>query len=250
MQTLPAKIESINGDNPPHFQFRQFANRYQQAIAAAEWLAEHLEHSHKNNTRIALAGGKTPIPVYEILAKKPLDWSNSQIMPTDERCVPPTHPRSNLAMLKQTLGADKNYTPLVAGKTVQGLDIVLLGAGADGHIASLFPDTPLDKKAQTVQRVHPASQPEPRLTLPLSCLQWASRLLLLICGQDKLQMLLNTPHQQPMTLAHLQKMRTLQQFADHDIYFGKTSPLPLSHLFAARQQRDGGLKQTAIYYAD
>jgi 6-phosphogluconolactonase len=123
---------------------------------------------------LALAGGNTPKPVYERLARPGyrdcLDWGRVQIFFGDERCVPPDDPQSNYLMartallakvplpaenihclrgeaepekaaaayaqeLARTFGGDAD-----AGEPPpEGFDLILLGLGDDGHTASLFP---------------------------------------------------------------------------------------------------------------
>ena len=277
------------------FQFRRFPSREKQTAAAASWLAGEIEwtttgdeepkraarnaekdfysiyEDDKLSIRVALAGGSTPVGVYKLLAQKPLNWARVEFMPTDERCVPLGHPRSNLGMLRQALGADKRFIPLVEGEIVKGMehwdsvppdnqwvaapDTVLLGAGADGHIASLFDHSPVDTPTNhtnlKILRVRPAGQPEERLTLPLHSLAWARSLLLLICGKEKLRALLNTPCGKPMTQTLMKKMLCLREFSDHGVHFGGDGKSPLSQFLQARREVEWGeTTYTYIYYAD
>jgi 6-phosphogluconolactonase len=115
---------------------------------------------------LSLSGGNTPKPVYEALAKRPLDWSKVIITFGDERCVPPDDAQSNYLMARRTLldaipipaenvlrmkgeidpaEAAKDYEAELrarAGGEIFRHDLVLLGMGPDGHTASLFPGTP------------------------------------------------------------------------------------------------------------
>ena len=193
---------------------RVFASRESQAAAAANWLARQICAAIAGAgagapARVALAGGKTPAPAYALLAKKRLNWSRAEFTPTDERLVPPNHPRSNITMLRQTLGANKRLVALAEGAPAPPPHVVLLGAGADGHIASLFASKDANMRRRRVFCVCPAAQPEARLTLPLRALALAPRLLLLICGGDKLQTLLRAPRAAPTTAARLQRARSL-----------------------------------------
>ena len=124
------------------------------ALAAA--LADH------GKGVFAGSGGSTPAPIYRHMAGTDLDWSRIAVTLIDERNVPETSPESNAALLKQTLltgpAAAARFVPLfhpavtvdrAAALAARGLaseggklDAVLLGMGEDGHICSMFPDSP------------------------------------------------------------------------------------------------------------
>lgn len=137
---------------------------------AAEFVVEAAEEAIALSGRftIALAGGRTPKALYELLASdefaEKIDWSNVEIYFGDERTVPPDHPDSNYRMAKEALldhvmiprtnvhrmkgEMDPEAAAIEYGKMLNdrfgedgGLDLVLLGMGDDGHTASLFPGT-------------------------------------------------------------------------------------------------------------
>lgn len=108
------------------------------------------------------AGGSTPTPIYRAMAEADLDWSRVAVTLVDERYVPETSPDSNAALIKQTLltgpAAAGRFVPLYHAEVTvdraaalaahalihegRRLDAVLLGMGEDGHICSMFPDSP------------------------------------------------------------------------------------------------------------
>lgn len=134
------------------------------AEACAARLAEALSEGIADTGRavFAGAGGSTPAPIYARLAQTPLDWSKVVVTLVDERYVPESSPESNAALIKGALltgpAAAARFVPLyrpsvtvdraaaLAGHALAAeggrLDAVLLGMGEDGHICSMFPDSP------------------------------------------------------------------------------------------------------------
>jgi 6-phosphogluconolactonase len=176
------------------------------AEEAARLVAERLAEQARVGGGIVLTGGSTPHHAYELAAQLEPDWSRTELWWGDERCVPPTEENSNYGMAKRALldrlerepaavhrmhgelGRDagaEEYEREVAGVGV--FDLVLLGLGPDGHIASLFPGSPTldvtDRNAIGSEAGHEPFVDRISLTLPRLC---ATReLLFLVAGEDK-----------------------------------------------------------------
>lgn len=163
---------------------------------------------------LALPGGRTPVPLFHALRSTPLEWSRVTITLTDERWVPETSPASNAALVRRELLAEhaaaatfitlyNDAGSAVAGakaawRAVQELlpfDAVVLGMGADGHFASLFPGSPglaqsLDVRGPPgLLAMRAPADPEERVSLNLATLAACRHLSLLVSGQDKLEVL-------------------------------------------------------------
>lgn len=181
------------------------------AIDVANKLAGELKNALLRNDRASLAvpGGTTPGPIFDALCAADLDWSRVRVFPTDERWVPQDDPRSNAGLIARRLltsrAAAARFLPLYApaddpddvlpeltAELVPELPIsvLLLGMGADGHVASLFPGAPelaqgLAPDAPILVAQTPPSQPERRVSLSARVLADAMSKHLLITGQDK-----------------------------------------------------------------
>ena len=161
---------------------------------------------------IALAGGKTPFPAYAKLAKAKIDWKKVTIVPTDERIVPLGDPLSNVTALgKIFLPLGARMMPIVSQKTADykaagrsadalcqdlhwPLDLCLLGVGADGHTASIFPGPdydealagPRERRALGVMPdPMPKDAPVARVSLSRQGIVTARALMIACTGQDK-----------------------------------------------------------------
>ena len=160
---------------------------------------------------LALSGGRTPRALHAHLLAEPVDWGRTVVFFGDERCVAPDHPDSNFRMAKETLLDHMPWPPAAvlrmegerppeeaARRYEQALrslfpdavfphpDLVVLGMGADGHTASLFPGTTaLQEKTRWVVANHVPQLDAFRLTLTVPVLQSAAELLFLVTGQDK-----------------------------------------------------------------
>jgi len=187
------------------------------AQACADRLADVMAEAIARDGRAVFAGsgGSTPTPIYRRLAQAPLDWSRVTATLIDERYVPFDHADSNARLLSETLltgpAAAARFIPLyrpaitvdrAAAEAAIELaeaggcfDAVLLGMGEDGHICSMFPDSPTLKGLLTPSlppsvRGVPAGRdgsapPQERLTINLAYLTQADRVILALKGATK-----------------------------------------------------------------
>lgn len=165
-----------------------------------------------------LSGGSTPAALYRLLASpgyaERVDWSRVHFFWSDERCVPPDHAESNFRMAREALldavvvssnhihrlqgelpppAAAQRYEAELAGcfglepgSGFPAFDLILLGMGADGHTASLFPGTPaLTETRRWVVANEVATLGATRLTFTLPLLNASRAVLFLVAGADK-----------------------------------------------------------------
>jgi len=167
---------------------------------------------------LALSGGSTPQPLYQLLASAPhasaIEWSRMHLFWGDERCVPPDHPDSNYRMTREALidrvplppenvhrirGEDRPEQAAEAyerelrkffgpgDKPTRSFDLALLGLGPDGHTASIFPGTAATTEASrwamAVHVQHPRDMW--RVTLTTIVLNASADVTFLVAGADK-----------------------------------------------------------------
>lgn len=170
--------------------------------------------------RIALAGGSTPGAVYRLLGSAAARWSGWRIFFGDERCLPPLDPGRNSVMAARSW-LDRVPVPPAAIHAIPAelgpeaaarvyadtvrkalpFDLVLLGMGEDGHTASLFPGQ-RHPAAQLVHPVHDAPKPPPeRVSLGLTALNAAARVIILVTGSSKRSAVAQWQHGEPLPVA-------------------------------------------------
>jgi 6-phosphogluconolactonase len=141
--------------------------------------------------RIVFTGGSTPLKVLALLAEQDLDWSSVTIALTDDRRVPDDHPASNFGKIYAALGdSGANFERLVEGAEVAPFELLWLGMGEDGHVASLFPEMqahvrPGATVIATTPIPLPHEAPFDRLTLNEKALKATREIILVVTGASK-----------------------------------------------------------------
>lgn len=181
------------------------------AYRIAEVLAEALQS--EKTVHWVLTGGRSPTPVYrELTENRTLDWSRVHLWFSDDRCVPLDSSLSNYKTVKDhladPLGLSESQIHRICGELGKNLaaeyynaelhacfpvfpqfDLVLLGMGDDGHIASLFPNRSLNlTQTPWAEGVDAPTHIEPhvdRVTLTLPLLNAAKNRMVLISGKAK-----------------------------------------------------------------
>jgi len=159
---------------------------------------------------LALSGGSLATLCFPALSEAPISWSKVRFFWADERALPPEDPESNYGLAERLLLSRLPGAPTVhrvAGESGDleaearryetliecdgPLDLILLGVGPDGHVASLFPGHPLLlERERRVAAVFDAPKPPPRrLTLTLPTLLEARAVIVVATGASKAEVL-------------------------------------------------------------
>tara|TARA_R110002073_G_scaffold270385_1_gene433750 strand:+ start:601 stop:1299 length:699 start_codon:yes stop_codon:yes gene_type:complete len=165
----------------------------------------------RDQASMLLSGGTSPGALYHMMAQQEFDWDKVWFGLSDERWVAPDHADSNEKLVHDTLlrhqaeaahfiglksaALDVGDGAPVSNELVAGLpspyDIVLLGMGVDGHMASLFPDsvdTPAALSDDCAMLCHPIRRGEgetPRISMTRNALLNSREIKLLIFGDEK-----------------------------------------------------------------
>ena len=161
---------------------------------------------------VALSGGSTPMALYRLLAREPIDWTRIHVFWGDERLVPPEDPENSYgqaweALLKHIpiptenihrvaseldpVAAARDYASILREFAAPPLDwprfdLVLLGLGEDGHTASLFPGSPVDATEPVIAvTAQYQGRPARRVTLTPPVFNAARQVIFLVTGANK-----------------------------------------------------------------
>ncbi len=160
----------------------------------AAWLEQQLSQvfaSRDGPVTITVPGGSTPFPIMAKLLEADLDWSRLVVWPGDDRVVPEDHEASNTGKLRALFEpAGAEVVTLTIMEQVPHFDLAWLGMGADGHIASLFPNTdPRLDEERSILRLTPdplpPEAPFDRISLTLPALLDSDRVAFVIRGEEK-----------------------------------------------------------------
>lgn len=198
-----------------------FSDNLRLGPAAAEQVAQIATEAAAQHGRftVAFSGGSLPAILCPALISEPLrsqiDWSTWQVAWADERFVPLSDPESNYRLVREHLfdhvpiptnqifplnEAEKDVemaasayqaqlAGLFPGATGQlpRFDLILLGMGPDGHVASLFPHHPLLRENERwIAAVSDSPKPPPqRITFTLPLLNSARHILFIVTGSNK-----------------------------------------------------------------
>lgn len=161
-------------------------------------VADHVERVVRANSAplVAVPGGSTPVAIFEELAARGLDWAGTTLMLGDDRLVPRDHEASNQAKLETAFAnSGAEILALEEDMRVPQLDLLWLGMGTDGHVASLFPEMICDDRPgalviRTEPHPLPPEAPFPRLSMNMEALTTSPKeTIIVIRGEEKKAMI-------------------------------------------------------------
>ena len=161
---------------------------------------------------VALSGGSTPMALYRLLAREPIDWTRIHVFWGDERLVLPEDAENSYGQAREALlkhipiptenihrvaseldpvAAARDYASILREFAAPPLDwprfdLVLLGLGEDGHTASLFPGSPVDATEPVIAvTAQYQGRPARRVTLTPLVFNAARQVIFLVTGANK-----------------------------------------------------------------
>jgi len=240
--------DGVQESAAPRVIVRQSLEDLDQMLAAhvSRQLAEAVQR--RSGATLVVSGGSTPRGFFKQLSVVDLPWSQIRITLADERWVAKDHPDSNEGQLHKWLPEDAlagmvslRGTEDDAGAQVARLnatlgsegvlDVVVLGMGADGHTASLFPDAPQRTAGLDLANpascliVEPPAAPHRRISLTLGRLLKAREVIVHITGREKVSVIEEAwhsgdPERFPIGAVLRQNLVPVTVFCDRTIAFG------------------------------
>ncbi|HXG34852.1 MAG TPA: 6-phosphogluconolactonase [Bryobacteraceae bacterium] len=224
---------------------------YPSPRAAGEACAAHVSSLldrallEREHATLAVSGGATARLLFEPLARTGLAWRRIHLFSVDERMVPPSDPQSNFLLAEERLIAPagipaenvhrihgelspeaaarryeeevRSFFGLAAGELPR-FDVIHCGLGADGHIASLFPRSPLlDDQTRIAAAACPPHGGPWRVTLLAGPLRAAGEVVFLVTGAEKAEAVraaIEEPRNPEQYPAHLLRDSRVTWFLD------------------------------------
>ena len=159
----------------------------------------------KNNrvSNIIFSGGSTPTDFYKLLSIEPIQWSDYQIVLSDERNVELSNPKSTEGAIKSIINNQSFNNSFISlldedAETKLSLielyDLSILGLGEDGHFASIFPNmsnlsSALNSNSALIN-TNDGFPDVPRVTLSLNEINKSQQIILLVKGKNKFNLLI------------------------------------------------------------
>lgn len=184
---------------------RTYTDEQDWIAASVQAITGSLEQDVRDNgaSSLALSGGSTPYPIYQQLAKESVLWEKVSLISVDERFVPKDSPEYNWSKIESALGesfldrvsqvcafeyaSDRSQSLEHVERCLPGKPgVVVLGMGADGHVASLFPGQPFGDHRTVVATTAPDTyETQERLSLSADYILSAQKIVLLLKGESK-----------------------------------------------------------------
>lgn len=188
------------------------------AQALTSKISATLQHSidASGQAHLAVSGGKSPIPFFNMLSQAPIDWDRVRVSLVDERFVAPSNNDSNEHLVRTHLlinrAAQARFQGLVcdprdlrasvarANNNTEKITLAVLGMGDDGHTASLFPGAAQLSEAldpgqeQRYIAITPVDAPYERISMTLRALLQVQGLILTISGKHKQEIFQKAVH--------------------------------------------------------